>query len=234
MCGPERGREEERGRQRARGAKGEERGGSCGDTVGHPLHAPPFPSPLMAGAHMLSCLYACCSASHGVADGSSIASFLLNWAMVSCGGTRLPLAPFDRALISAPAASSGAVDGEGKEGEAQTEELSMSEDFVEVGCWERDTRQWRAEHCQTKNTHVNSTHSGCCLAVGQVGFWGRMSLIGSSLWNEMAYTHVSIYFSAAELDNIKQRCMEPLQGQTHPCDIIQIYVYACPRHVCLM
>lgn len=49
-----------------------------------------------------------------------------------------------------------------------------------------------------------------------MGFWGRLSLIGSSLWNEMAYTHVSLYFSAAELDNIKARCMEPLQGQAQP------------------
>jgi hypothetical protein len=157
-----------------------------------------------------------------VADGSSIASFLLNWAMVSCGGTRLPLAPFDRALISAPAASGEAVDGEGKEGEAQTQELSMSQDFVEVGGWDRDTRQCRAEHSQTENIRVDSPCSGCGLAVGQVGFWGRLSLIGSSLWNEMAYTHVSLYFSAAELDNIKARCMEPLQGQA---DSMRLYMY---------
>lgn len=106
-------------------------------------------SPLMAGTHMLPRPSLCCSASHGVADGSSIASFLLNWAMVSCGGTRLPLAPFDRALISAPAASGEAVDGEGKEGEAQTEELSMSQDFVEVGGWDRDTRQYRGVQTDT-------------------------------------------------------------------------------------
>lgn len=104
--------------------------------------------------------------SHGVADGASVAQFLLSWAMVSCGGTRLPLAPFSRAVITAP--------------EQQQEE--------------------GGESSSDPRTFV------------QVGLMGRLSVAASALWNEYTYTNCSLFFSAAELEALKQRCMAPLQG----------------------
>lgn len=88
--------------------------------------------------------------------------------MVSCGGTRLPLAPFSRAVITAPE--------------------------------QQQQQQEGGESSSDPRTFV------------QVGLMGRLSVAASALWNEYTYTNCSLFFSAAELEALKQRCMAPLQG----------------------